>query len=450
MKPARNFSIRHFGILFLLISAGQLIASCGLFLNNPAQNTVIPDTANSITTGVQTMQPVLPTIQITPFTPTVAVQSTPTGADDSQVNPQVSGEIEIWHPYPKDSPEKAAMDLAAARTQEIHPNLNLIVLEVPASEILRDYQIDFLEGGGPDLLITTNSELGSLVQAGFVEPINFLSAEDIDQYIPQAIDGLKVDGNLYGLPKSYTTLMLFFRKSQVGTPPASTADLLTMIRDGKSFVSILSPYHFFPWSGAFGGRLFDEGMRCIADQGGWVESLDYLLELKNAGAYFTEDYLEAEELFVSGDYTISVNGSWELNKFNSVLGEDLGVAPLPPGPAGEPTPLIGVEGIFINPNSQNKEAAQAIAQYLSGTEILKIFADISGVLPARVDVATKNPYLQGLDLTNVNGAAIPSEEAFTKYWEPFGEMYLRVLSGEISPQDGVITACSAVNSANGN
>jgi len=365
------------------------------------------------------------------------------------VNPRISGEIELWHPYQTGSLEKTALDKVVENAVVTFPTLKLTVLEVPASEIGRDYQIDYVADAGPDLVIMNNDLLGNMARSGFVEPINSEIDETLDQFIPQTIDGLRLDGSLYGLPKSYSSVFLYYRKSMLETAPHTTDELLQMVLNGKSFVSVLSSYHLFGWAGAFGGKLLDENNRCIADQAGWVEALNFLVELKSAGALFLEDHQVAEQMFLNSERAMFVNGSWELNKYIEAIGEDLGAIILPQGPASGAAPLIGVEGIFLNPNSQSKETALEVARFFTSPSSMKEFTDTGRLQPARTEIDSQNEYYLALGKPPVNGVAIPQDEEFSNYWIPFGDMFVSVLSGEVTAGEGVSRACSSMNSANG-
>jgi maltose-binding protein MalE len=438
-----------FAGLFTLSALGLFVSGCSPNLVTPVLEPTVDQTIENATSTVPTPTRPIPTIALLVYTPTATQILSATPTPGRVINTQISGEIELWHPYHTGSLEKAALDKVVKDAGAVFPNLKLNVLEVPASEIGRDYQIDYVAGRGPDLVIMNNDPLGNMARSGFIEPMNPETLETLDQFIPQTIEGLIVDGSLYGVPKSYSSVILYYRKSMMETVPGTTDELLQMVGGGKSFVTVLSSYHLFGWAGAFGGELLDENMRCIADQSGWVEALNYLVELKSAGALFVEDYQAAEQMFLNGEMAMLVNGSWELNKYIEAFGDDLGAIILPHGPAAGAAPLIGVEGLFLNPNSQFKDTALEVARFITSPSSMKDFTDISNALPARTDIDSQNEYYLSLGRPPVNGMAIPAEEEFGNYWVPFGEMFENVLNGEVSSAEGVSRACNSMNSANG-
>jgi arabinogalactan oligomer/maltooligosaccharide transport system substrate-binding protein len=107
-----------------------------------------------------------------------------------------------------------------------------------------------------------------------------------------------------------------------------------------------------------------------------------------------------------------------MGDYQKALGEDLAVAPLPAGPAGPATPLLGVDGYYINPNSQVKDAAIEVALYLTGkvaeTEMMN-----AGHVPAITTVDVTNPLLKSLSDSFKNGYVRPQVTQLGLYWSNF-------------------------------
>jgi maltose-binding protein MalE len=107
-----------------------------------------------------------------------------------------------------------------------------------------------------------------------------------------------------------------------------------------------------------------------------------------------------------------------MGDYQKALGENLGVVALPAGPGGNADPLLGVDGYYINPNSQNKEAAIEVAMYLTGakaeTEMMK-----AGHVPAITTANVTDPLLQGLLEAFKNGYVRPQVTQMGLYWSNF-------------------------------
>jgi arabinogalactan oligomer/maltooligosaccharide transport system substrate-binding protein len=193
----------------------------------------------------------------------------------------------------------------------------------------------------------------------------------------------------------------------------------------------------------------DPDGKCIADQGGWADFMQYLLDLKTAGAIFEPDYGKAEGLFRQGQAAMFVNGPWALGDYKKDLGDDLGVAPMPVGPKGPAGPLNGIDGFYITSTSDNVVSAIELALFLTGKESAQIYTDKAGHVPIRSDVTAADPYVAAFAEASATGFPRPQSVEFANYWGPFGNMFTQVLEGAVTPADGVAQACSAMNEASG-
>jgi arabinogalactan oligomer/maltooligosaccharide transport system substrate-binding protein len=271
----------------------------------------------------------------------------------------------------------------------------------------------------------------------------------LENVSPLGIQGMQVDGKLYGIPESSKVVAIYYKKSLIGNPPATTDELLDLVRDGNLLVNFLGAYHLFGWANAFGGQLFDANNRCVAHLGGWDEALNYLLELKEAGAIFEPDFGVAENLFLRGGAAMLVNGSWVLEDYQKIFGENLGVISMPAGPQGPAGPFVGVDGFYVNRFSQNKEAAISLALFLTSQESGQVFADRGGHVPVHTGVTINDPLLLAFSQAVESGIIRPQSREFDNYWGPFGEMFFSVLDTGISPKDALENACDNMNQLNG-
>ncbi len=360
-----------------------------------------------------------------------------------------SGEVTLWHAYQTGSSEEAALGILADSARAEFPALTINVLQIPFSEIFNKYQTEVAAGGGPDMFVAPNDDLGNWARGGLVLELDSHLAGKLGNVSTPGVEGMKVDGKLYGVPESAKAVALYYNKSLIDAPPETTAEVLEMVQDGHMLVNVQGAYHLFGWSGAFGGNLLDADNRCIADQGGWEDFMQYLVDLKGAGAIFEPDYGKAETLFRQGEAAMFVNGPWALADYKKDLGDDLGVAPMPAGPAGPATPLNGIDGFYLNPNSQNIDSAVELALFLTNQQSSQIYTDEAGHVPIRSDVSSDDPLIAAFAEASATGYPRPQSEQFANYWAPFGDMFTKVLEGAATPADGVGEACEAMNSASG-
>jgi arabinogalactan oligomer/maltooligosaccharide transport system substrate-binding protein len=293
-----------------------------------------------------------------------------------------------------------------------------------------------------------NDELGNEVRANLLMALDSKLQGKLDKVAPLGVDGLKVNGKLYGVPMLFKAVALYYNKDKVPTPPKTSDELLNLVKSGKTLVQNQNAYHLFGWSTAFGGNLMDSSGKCVADQGGWADAFQYQLQLKQAGTRFETDGGRADTSFRGGQVDMIINGPWVLGDYKKDLGSKLGVAPMPAGPKGKAGPLTGVDGWYINNSAKNVDGAIALALALTTAESQKVYADVAGDVPVRTDVTVSDPLVKAFSDASATGFARPQSVEFGNYWTPFGDAVTKILEGKTTPQAGISDACKAMNTAN--
>ena len=429
-----------------------LILSLILMMGCSAEPSLAPTPSPAPTL---TSSPIPPTATFTPSpippTATLTPSLTPTPTPIPLPDPaSATGEVTIWYAYTSAATGeyRAIADLIFLAGKK-YPNLVIKPVQVPFGEIFSKFRSEVSTGKGPDLLLAPNDLLGSMARDKLLLQLDPYVQGRLGDVSPLGIQGMQVDGKLYGIPESSKVVALYYKKSLVGNPPATTDELLNLVREGNLLVNFLWAYHLFGWANAFGGQLFDENNRCVAHLGGWDEALNYLLELKEAGAIFEADNGVAENLFLRGGAAMIVNGSWVLKDYQKIFGENLGVVSMPAGPQGSAGPFVGIDGFYVNRFSQNQEATISLALFLTNQESEQVFANRGGHVPVHTGVTLNDPLLLAFSQAVDSGIVRPQSRELDNYWEPFNEMFTNVLRNGANPQDALETACSKMNQANG-
>jgi arabinogalactan oligomer / maltooligosaccharide transport system substrate-binding protein len=193
--------------------------------------------------------------------------------------------------------------------------------------------------------------------------------------------------------------------------------------------------------------LMDASGKCIADQGGWADGMQAVLDLKTAGALVEPDYAKAETPFRQGEVGIFFNGPWALADYKKDLGDKLGVAVLPAGTAPA-TPLNGIDGFYINPNSKNVDGAIELALFLTNKDSSTIYTEQAGHVPIRSDVTATDALVATFAQASAAGFPRPQSAEFGQFWGPFGTAWTKAIEASATPKDAVAEACAAMNTAN--
>ena len=331
-------------------------------------------------------------------------------------------EVTFWHAYGTGSAEETALTAVLAKAAIDLPQYKINVLQVPFNDIYNKYSTDVAAGGGPDMFVAPNDNLGSESRASLIADLTDLLKGKLGDYAPLSVEGMTVGGKIFGVPESLKAVEFWYDKSKLATPPATTDDLLNMEKAGTAVGISFSCYHYWGFYSAFGGSVFDDKFNFITDQGtGMVDAMTYLNELYQIGKKNAWPLTDADGLapFQEGKIVAITNGNWAMGDYQKALGPNLAVAPLPAGPKGASKPLLGVDGYYINPNSQNKQGAVDVALYLTSKVAEQIMMDQAGHVPAISGVTITNPLIQSLVDAFKTSIVRPQDAQLDKYWANF-------------------------------
>ncbi len=382
-----------------------------------------------------------------PATEAPATAAPATEAPTATEAPAQVTEVTFWHAYGTGSAEEQALTKVLAQAAVDLPQYKINVLQVPFNDIFNKYRTDVASGAGPDMFIAPNDSLGDDARNGLIADITDLAKDKLGDYTPLSIEGMSLDGKLYGIPESLKAVVLWYNKDKIQTPPATTDDLKKLMEGGTEVSISYGCYHEWGFFNAFGGKIFDENWKIVADQGtGVIDAMTYLNDLyqiskKNSWPKTDTDGLAP---FTEGTAAAITNGNWAMGDYRTALGDKLGVAPLPAGPKGPATPLLGVDGFYINPNSANKEAAIAVALYLTGKSAQETMMNEAGHVPANTTVTVTDPLIQSLLDAFKNGYVRPQVSQMGLYWSNFCGTD-EVFEKGTAPADWVKTATANAN-----
>jgi arabinogalactan oligomer/maltooligosaccharide transport system substrate-binding protein len=301
------------------------------------------------------------------------------------------------------------------------------------------------------MFIAPNDNLFSQADAGVLADLTSSLSGKLDGFTQVSVDGSKVGDKLYMVPESLKAVALWYDKTAIATPPATTDELLAGVKDGSIKIGLnQNAYHMFGFSGSFGGKLMDDTGKCVADQGGFADAFKYFQDLKAAGAKYYTDGNALKQDFQTGKLNAVIDGPWQTADFKTALGDKLAVATMPAGPSGgKADPFTGTDGWYINPNSKSVDLAVAFALEFVGTANEQIFSDEGGHIPAAPGVTINDPLVQGFADAAADGLARPQSAQFNNYWGPFGDAVNQVLDKKADATTTIANACKLMNDASG-
>ena len=331
-------------------------------------------------------------------TPASTAAATPSGATTAAADP-VTITYSVW----AGTQTPAMKQIAAAFTKE-NPNIHVNVQETPWPQYWSTLQTGAQGGTAPDAFWMLAQQIRPFAAGGQLLDISDeIKAENVDlSKYPQAVIKLydQGDGKIYGLPKDFDTNGVWYNKALfdaagVAYPTAdwtwddfrATAKALT--KNGVWGVAAPVDYQGGYYNTIYqaGGQVISaDGKKAELDTPEAIKGLQFWTDLMKDGSSPTLKQLsdtEAETMFEQGKVAMYMSGAyWALQLYqNQALRPNIGVAPLPVGPAGRATVSSGIENVGFAGTKHPAEVKKFLL-FASGEEAANIQATGGAVLPA--------------------------------------------------------------------
>lgn len=357
-------------------------------------------------------------------------------------------EIVVWHAYRGD--ERAAFEKVLAEFNRTHPGTKASPLAVPYDAFADKITAAVPRGKGPDVFIYAQDRLGGWIAAGnTVEPLDFfLDAKIKGRYLPTTLQAMTYQGNVYGLPLNFKVITLIYNKKLIAKPPKTTGELIALAKKHTDAASgkfglayhYADFYYHAPLMNGFGGSVF-AGRKPTLNSPANVKSLETLMK------WLRQGFLPAEPstalitaLFNQGKAPMVFSGPWFLGEVRNDI--QVGLAPLPTvdEAGGKPMrPWITVEGVYVAAPSKNKDAAFALARYLTDAPAGKVLALEGRQSPANKGVysdaqVAADPVLKAFREQVEVAVPMPNLPEMTLVWSPATTAMNKIVKKSATPK----------------
>jgi multiple sugar transport system substrate-binding protein len=250
---------------------------------------------------------------------------------------------------------------------------------------------------------------------------------DLGQLADPAVADFTTPGGQFGLPRDLNVIALFYNKKMFDAAslpyPDETWDWAKLVEVAKKLTlkgadGKVSQWGFFTetsdmenyWSSLVwqnGGDILAADRKSTVlgtDQAvGGIQFLQDLIWkekiMPDAGTWPTD----SGDAFEQGKAALEADGSW-LVATHQAAGIDLGIAPLPKGPAGQAT-SINPTGAVVYVKTKNPDAAWEFVKYLASPAAQTKLMELRASLPANKEVLA-GPYSTSFDGAKVLAGAI--------------------------------------------
>jgi len=328
----------------------------------------------------------------------------------------------LWDPH-----EQIGYQASIDEFEKLHPDIKVNIENVPYGSYEQKITAEFITGGAPDLFWVNTPWLGTFVKDGIltnIAPLIKASNIDLSQYYPQLVALHSRNGAIYGLPKDWDTIALYYNKDYFKKIGLQVPSDLSWSADGTgSFVNFLkqattdtsghnalSP-QFNPGKVATYALGVSNDPQSgwgnyVAEVGGKIIPYPYATSTSvttpafQQGMSFLTGTLTNEHvivpgsasgpnangnnlltLFTQGKVAMWEAGDWNTTTVKGTVSFPVGVATLPVGPDGRVSVFNGlIDG--LNSHTAHPKEAWELEQWLGSAQSQKILGAGGYIWPA--------------------------------------------------------------------
>lgn len=283
-------------------------------------------------------------------------------------------------------------------------------------EVISDQYMDVIKTrlvgeAAPDVFYLDALEAPFLMSQNVLEPLDtYITPEfDLKDFEENLLNSFQYQSHIYGLPKDYSTLSLFYNQkafSNVGlsSPPTTWDELrnysqqltgkLNKYGFGESIELARQGYKIK----AFGGQIIDtDGYAAFASDAS-LQGLNLVID------QYQKDRTSAQksdvgtssgsEMFGQNKVAMVIEGNWAIPYLTATFPQiDFATAEVPSIDNKKGTMVFTVAYV-MNKQTQHKAAAWELISYLTGKEGMEKWTGTGFALPSRKSVAQKLGYEQ--------------------------------------------------------
>jgi multiple sugar transport system substrate-binding protein len=353
-----------------------------------------------------------------------------------------------------------------------HPSIK-VRFEVIADQYMDVMKTRLIGDAAPDVFYLDALEAPFLMQQNVLEPLNayITPSFDLADFEPTLLNSFTDRSTIYGLPKDYSTLALFYNKKAfaaagLSQPPKTWSELLVaskqltvdLNQDGKperyGFGVIPELARQAYTIDAMGGQVIDaNGYAAFASDAalkGLALSVDQYRRDLTSARPLDVGTNTGSEMFGQGKAAMVAEGNWAIPFLHDTFAHlDFATAELPKinGKSGT---MVFTVAYVMNRQSKHKREAWELMAYLTGKEGMQKWTSTGFALPSRKSVARQlKSETDSLRAPLVAGVSYATPWQVGQYptaiSNSFDNQYLSALLGEQQLQPAMAQAQKTAN-----
>lgn len=376
--------------------------------------------------------------------------------------------ITYWHTM--SDAETAQLEIVVAAFEVANPDIQVETTRY-AWDDFKPALLTALAGGEtPDaarmdiIWVPEFAEMGALTQLdGAMPDFETLTAD----LFPGPLATNFWQGHYYGLPQNTNTQVLLWNRADfeaagIAEPPATmeefAADVCALTDSAtEQYGYALGGTYFWapaPVFYAMGGRVVDENVTTATGYINGSESVaafTMLVDLFNQGCISPNVLgggIGTADGHATGMYAMIIDGPWMVDIYHGNYPDfEVNFSPIPTGPDGTTSSVVGGEDVVIFSGSAHPEAAMRWAAYLLSEEAQRTMAEV-GVIPTRAslidDPAMPAYFGVFLEQLQTAQARVP-HPSWSDMDGAINNAFQRMLRGDQTPQEALDQAASEIN-----
>lgn len=318
------------------------------------------------------------------------------------------------------SPQEGAVWQKIAEAFEAeHPDINVNIEVADWNSYWEKLRVQVSGGTPPDVfamdapLYPDWQSRGALLN---LQPYLDAAPDMLEGIYPITLEAYKTDEGMFGLPRDFQTIVLFYNKDMfdeagVDYPTEDwtwddfreAAAALTIDKDGNGSIDQWGAWaEVYDMEPLWGPVVWSHGGQIVDIDAG--ETLIDSAEARAGFEFIRSVWLDDKSMPTSEQLSqygwdgllskvaaMGFSGHWSVPEY-AEAGLNLGVVPVPAGPAGRKT-MVNSAGFVISANSRNPDAAWEFVQFATSEAGQAELARIGLAIPIRESVATSDAYL---------------------------------------------------------
>lgn len=331
--------------------------------------------------------------------------------------------ITYWQYFFK--PRVETMDKLIEEFESQYPNIDVEQQTFPYEQFQQKVASTVPAGVGPDIVTLYYGWMPKWVLSGYLQPLpeDEFPPDQLEKEFSPLLKATKIGGKYWGLPTAVRTLALFYNKDilqkhGIETPPSTLEELVKIARECTEKKNGKLEIEGFTWdltgqghqwykgvlTTQFGGRYISEDRKKIL-----LDTPEAIAAMKWYAGWSTETpwgpsvskpefYTNGPTAFLSGHAALHIDGSFRIDdaiEAKEEKGLNFGVTTLPSKEGIKANfGSYWTHGITRTVKGEKLDAAVKFLKWITSKHAMELWIENVGELPAKVDVAMQDKYLE--------------------------------------------------------